>query len=219
MKRRQFLGAAGATAAAYTAAPVLAQRGPAPVREWEIGPVIRGRNYSQGMPLHPTGDRDQWYFDFPGPRRSDGHVHYLTTRTGSLQGARGMRLRYRIDARPGARFVPQETPDQRASLSLFLQTAGDDWSGRRGQEFSRWYSPRQRPFMLRPGEFEAEVMFDEDWISVMGQPRRNAPREFERALANAERIGFTFGSRTRRGHGVFATAPARFTMLEFGVFG
>ena len=112
--------------------PLQAARGP--VREWEIGPRIRGRNYSLGMPFHPKAADDGWFFDFPGPRRADGHVHYLTRRTAPLDTARGLRLRYRIDAAPHTRFVPQESPDREATLSLFIQRAGDDWLARNGTQ-------------------------------------------------------------------------------------
>ena len=59
-----------------------------PAQAWEIGPVIRGRNYSVGMPLSPTPARVGWYFDFPNPTANAGHAHYLTFRHGSLAGKR-----------------------------------------------------------------------------------------------------------------------------------
>ena len=43
------------------------------------------------------------------------------------------------------------------------------------------------------------------------------PRDFRAALAGAERVGFVFGSESGRGHGVYATGPARFTLLDFRV--
>ena len=184
---------------------------------WEIGPVIRGRNYSVGMPPHPTATRNGWAFDFPGPRRSDGHVHYVTRATGPLDGARGIRVRYRVDARRGTRFIPQETPNLAPKVSLFIQARGDDWNARRGSEFDRWYSPHGREYTLEPGVHEITIMFDENWIAVMGSDRNRAPREFLRTLQNASRVGLTFGSSSRRGHGIFATGPARFELLEFSL--
>lgn len=215
MNRRQFLASTAATACIAGTVPALARR--EPWVEWEIGPVVRGRNYSVGMPLHPAPLREGWFFDFPGPRRSDGHVHYVTRNTGPLDNARGLRLRYRIDARPGTRFVPQEYADRTAILSLYLQRAGDDWLARRGTQFHRWYSPHDRVVAIEPGEHELIILFEENWISVMGSDHQQSPRAFADALANAARIGFTLGSDGGRGHGVFATGPARFTLLEFAV--
>jgi hypothetical protein len=68
------------------------------VTDWTIGPVIRGRNYSQGMPLHPTMGRSGPYFDFPYPSADAGHVHYITQNIGPIPNARAISLRYRIDA-------------------------------------------------------------------------------------------------------------------------
>ncbi|MFB0614142.1 hypothetical protein [Aurantiacibacter poecillastricola] len=214
MDRRRFLASGTALAALGYAAPSLAA---SYAREWEIGPVIRGRNYSVNMPPHPDTAAEGWFFDFPGPRRQDGHVHYVTRRTGPLDRARGLRLRYRIDARPGTRFVPQERPDAPPLLSLYIQRAGDDWRARGDTRFHRWYSPDSRVIELTPGTHELVIWFDENWISVMGSDRDRSPREFAATLANAARIGMTFGTHGGRGHGIFATQPARFTLLDFSV--
>ena len=214
MNRRHFL-ASTATLACAAAVPLRAASGS--TANWEIGPVIRGRNYSVGMPLRPEPSADGWFFDFPGPRRSDGHVHYVTRTTGPLDRARGLRLRYRIDAARGTRFVPQEYPDSPPLLSLYIQRAGDDWRARGRTEFHRWYSPEDRVVQIEPGEHELTILFDENWISVVGSDHARSPREFEDALSDAARIGFTLGSAGGRGHGVFATGPARFTVLDFTV--
>ncbi|WP_271078553.1 hypothetical protein [Aurantiacibacter sp. MUD61] len=219
MNRRHFLASTGSAAIALGVAPslALAQGGRGYAYDWEIGPVIRGRNYSVGMPPHPAVTGDGWYFDFPGPRRRDGHVHYITRQSGPLDRARGIRIRFRIDARGGARFVPQEHPNLPAMLSLYLQENEDDWSGRGRGEFSRWYSPTDALIELTPGVHEATVMFDENWISVMGSNRNRNPREFSDMLARVGTVGMTFGSVRARGHGVYATAPARFELLDFDI--
>lgn len=71
---------------------------------WEIGPTIKGRNYSVGMQPYLDQGRDGPSFAFPGPTRAQGHVHAITMPVGSLEGARRITLRYRIDAAPGTRF-------------------------------------------------------------------------------------------------------------------
>lgn len=219
MNRRHFLAGTGCAAIAAAAVPsaVIAQGYDEFAVDWTIGPVIRGRNYSVGMPPHPTAQGRGWFFDFPGPDASNGHVHYVTRQTGSLAGARGIRVRYRIDARRGARFVPQENPDMPGTMSIYLQADGDDWRGRGRSAFARWYSPNESYIYLEPGEHEHTVWFNENWISVMGSNRQANPREFDAMLANAGVIGLTFGSTMFRGHGVFATQPARFTLIDFQV--
>lgn len=186
-----------------------------PADLWEIGPIIRGKNYSYRMPLHPEETRAGASFAIPGPTAAAGHVHYVTIPTRPLAGARAITLRYRIDAAPGTRFVPQELPNEPATLSLYFQRAGDGWTKR--QPDWRWYSPTNRTMPLRPGTHTVRIGLDEDWIAMTGPGAHANPRGFQAALAETVRVGFTFGSEGGRGHGVYATAPARFTILDFRV--
>lgn len=207
------VAAIAALAAAVLAGAAFAA-GPAAV-EWEIGPVIRGKNYSYRMPLRPTETRAGPSFAIPGPTAADGHVHYVTVATGPLAGARRITLRYRIDAAPGTRFVPQESPELPATLSLYFQRAGDGWTMR--QPDWRWYAPANRTVTLRPGTHTVSIGLDEDWIAMTGPSAHGNRGGFAEALDETVRVGFTFGSEGGRGHGVYATAPARFTILDFRV--
>lgn len=182
---------------------------------WKIGPIIRGKNYSVGMPLEPTPARQGWSFDFP-PR--GGHVHYVTYNPGSLKGASRITVRYRIDAAPDTRFVPQQAPAEPATLSLYFQRAGDNWSGRRQFEHFRWYAPLATMRQLSPGEHQFTVRLnDPSWISVMGQQAGALPSAFAASLDESASAGLVFGSNSGRGHGVYATAPAKFTLLSFRI--
>lgn len=188
-----------------------------PASAWEIGPVIRARNRSVGMPPSPTPGPRGWYFDFPYPTASAGHAHYITFNHGSLSGARRIVMRYRIDAARGVRFVPHETPHLPGTLSLYFQRGGDNWSGRRGYENFRWYAPHRTVVPLTPGEHEIVVNLDHSWIQVNGAPAASDPQAFQEAIAEADRVGFVLGSTQARGHGVYATGPARMTVLSFRV--
>lgn len=185
-----------------------------PADAWEIGPFIKGRNYSVGMPVRPADGRDGATFAIPGPTAAQGHVHYVTLPVRSLEGARRITLRYRIDAPRGTQFVQQEAPQAApGTLSLYFQRRGDSWSARHPDY--RWYSPRDVP--LTPGVHEVSVGLDEDWIAMMGPTAHQNRAGFARALAGAHRVGFTFGGSNGRGHGVYATRPARFTVLDFRI--
>lgn len=186
-----------------------------PAEMWEIGPVIRGKNYSYRMPLRPEPSRAGPSFEIPSPSAADGHVHYVTVPTRPLAGARRITLTFRIDAAPGTRFVPQESPELPAILSLYFQRAGDGWTRR--QPDWRWYAPNDRVVRLRPGTHTVSVGLDEDWIAMTGPGAHANPRGFRAALEETARVGFVFGSPAARGHGVYATAPARFTILDFRV--
>lgn len=188
--------------------------GPA-ASQWEIGPIIKGRNYSVGMPPTLEPGRDGPAFDFPYPDAAAGHVHYVTVPVGSLESARRITLTYRIDAARGVRFVPQETPDERAMLSLYFQRAGDRWTARTPHH--RWYAPNDRVMPLTPGTHTVSIALDEPWIAMMGGDGHSLPAAFARAKAETAEVGFVFGSAGLRGHGVFATGPARFTVLDFEI--
>src|SRR5690606_28624779 len=102
-------------AVAAAAVPALAALPPA--QAWEIGPVIKSRNYSHNMPLRPTPTREGFQIDFPWPDARAGHIHYVTFRHGPLEGKRRIVMRYRIDAEPGVRFVPQDRKSTRLNSS------------------------------------------------------------------------------------------------------
>ncbi len=202
--------------AALVASAVLAM--PPAAQFWEIGPNIRGRNYSVGMPASPYPVREGLAFQFPYPTGEAGTVHYLTYANGPLTGKRRIVMRYRINAARGVRFIAQENPDQPATISLFLQRRGDNWSAVGRYADYRWYAPTAKMGPVAVGTFEIVNRLDDpDWISVMGQRASERGTGFASLLDNADRIGFTFGSSIARGHGVYATGPAGFTLLEFKV--
>ncbi len=71
---------------------------------------------------------------------------------------------------------------------------------------------------IKPGEYEYSVSLnDPNWMSVLGKMAEVNPAEFRYAKADAGRVGLVFGSTYARGHGVFATAPAKFTLLKFEI--
>ena len=185
---------------------------------WEIGPTVRGRNMSVGMPSTPMPARGGWAFDFPHPRPSAGHVHYVTTRTGSLAGKSKIVMRYRIEAEPGVRLAPRGAPETTAKLALYFQRRGDDWSARGPYEHYRWYATHGNRIPLTPGEHEVSLTLDpRNWQSLASAKGSDVPAQFRAALANAERVGFVLGGGGSAGHGVYATGPARFELLSFRV--
>lgn len=185
-------------------------------RNWAIGPLIRGKNYSVNMPLRPEPIRIGWMFDFPYPNRAAGHVHYITFDPGSLAGKSQITVRYRVKAREGTQFVPQEHPDLPGTVSLYFQRRGDNWSAKGRYNFYRWDAPARSVKEIQPGVHEVVVSFDDPaWTPVMGGRAAENPRAFQTAMVNASSIGLVFGSTAGRGHGVFATAPAKFELLSF----
>jgi len=204
-----------ATAALASGLPVAVSAMP-PADSWDIGPLVRGRNYSVGMPPHPTQARDgSLAMEFP--IAGAGQVDALTTAIGPLAGARQITLRYRVDAARRTRFVADETPDQAATVSLYFQRAGDSWSGKGRFASYRWYAPGSAVVPLTPGQHTITIGFDEIWTNVNGQPSNAVGTGFADAMNDTARIGIAFGSAARRSHGVYVTGPARFTLLSLDV--
>lgn len=177
---------------------------------WEIGPQIRGRNYSIGMPAKPNVTRNgEPTFEFP----QRGEVDALTTVVRPLAGARQITFRYRVETARGAQLVSSETPGQTPTVSLYLQQEGDNWSARGRYASYRWYVPARAVIPLKPGEHSVTVRFAETWTNVNGVPNTQDPQGFVTALENTGRIGIAFGTSSARSHGVYATGAARFTLL------
>ena len=218
MKKLVVLAASLTLSLGVSAPTASAQRSAMPgASAWEIGPVIKGRNYSVNMPLRMDSARDGLSFDFPSVPDDYGHVHYVTFDPGTLRGAKSITIKYRIDAKPGTRFIAQERPGEQANLSLYFQRRGDNWTAKRHYEHYRWYSPHETMIPLRTGTVEVTMPLDGRWQSVGLRPASENPQEFAASLDRAGRLGFVFGWSHGRGHGVYATAPARFTLLDFKV--
>jgi hypothetical protein len=182
---------------------------------WEIGPIIRGRNYSQGVPLRPTARRGGgWYIDLP---RAGGSVHYVTFPHGSLAGKSRIVMRYRIEAARGVQIVPATAPQLPSIITLYFQRAADTWSGRGRFEAYRWYATFASQSPITAGEHVLVAPLSGNWTAVERSTVQSDRRAFQEALLNADRVGFVLGGGDGYGHGVYATGPARLVVTEFRV--
>ena len=200
------VGAGPAIHAAAAAAPAASS--------WAIGPIIRGRNYSVGMPLRPTALRGgAFQIELP---RAPGSAHYVTFPHGSLAGKSRIVMRYRVETARGVRIAPPSSPQGDGLITLYFQRAGDNWSGRRQFEAFRWYGTFATQ-TLRPGEHVMVAPLSGNWTAVESSSARTNPRAFADAVANADQVGFVLGGGDGYGHGVFATGPARIVVTDFRV--
>ena len=182
---------------------------------WAIGPIIRGRNYSEGMPLHPSpSPRGGWHIDLPRP---PGSVHSVTFPHGSLAGKSRILMRYRVEAAPGVRIAPPSSPQGAGMITLYFQRSGDNWSGRRRFETYRWYATFATQSPITPGEHVMAARLDANWTAVETSSARTDPAAFREALEAADQVGFVLGGGDGYGHGVFATGRARIVVTEFRV--
>jgi hypothetical protein len=186
-----------------------------PVQGWEIGPDVRGVNYSQGMPLRPQiGPKGAVWFDFPPP---GGEIDALTRRIAPLTGAKTITMRYRVDAAPGVRFVPSEVSGEKATVSLYFQQSGDNWTGKGRFASYRWYAPGGAVMPIVPGTHSVTIALRDVWTNVWGESNTAHAGAYADALEKTETLGIAFGSVGRRSHGVYATGRARFTLLSLDI--
>jgi hypothetical protein len=182
---------------------------------WTIGPIIKGRNYSKGMPLRPSpARRGGMQIDIP---RAPGSVHYVTFRHGSLAGKSRIVMRYRIEGEPGARIVPTTVPTSPSMITLYFQRGGDNWSARGRFEAYRWYASFATQSPLTPGEHVLVAPLNGNWTAVQSSNARTNRAAFGDALANADQVGFVLGGGDGLGHGVSATGRARLIVTDFRV--
>ena len=182
---------------------------------WVIGPIIRGRNYSQRVPLHPSrGANGRWHIDLP---QAPGSVQYVTFRHGSLAGKSRIVMRFRIEAGPGARIVPVTAPQAPSIITLYFQRSGDNWSARGRFEAYRWYATFASRSPITPGEYQIVAPLTGNWTAVQTSSARNNPAAFRDAIANADQVGFVLGGGDGYGHGVYATGRARLIVTTFRV--
>lgn len=182
---------------------------------WTIGPIIRGRNYSNHMPLRPTARRGGgFHIDLP---QAPGSVHYVTFPHGSLAGKSRIVMRYRIEADPGVRILPRTAPNLPSVITLYFQRGGDNWSGRGRFETYRWYATFASQSPISVGDHVMIAPLSGTWTAVERSSARTNPAAFREALAGADQVGFVLGGGDGYGHGVFATGRARLIVTEFRV--
>lgn len=184
--------------------------------DWTIGPIIRGENYSVGMPRNPQPcDGALFCIDLPeGPQ---AHIHYVTFPHGSLHGKQRIVMKYAILMAPETVIEPRTAPGSPSMLTLYFQRRGDDWSGKGKYEAYRWYATFATKTPITPGEHEIVAPLGENWTAVMSSAATTNPSGFFSALDEAESVGFVLGGGDGFGHGVWATGPAKIVVKEFRV--
>ncbi len=183
--------------------------------EWTIGPIVRGRIRSHGMPLHPTpGPRGSFHIDLP---QAPGSVHYVTFPHGSLAGKRRIVMRYRVVTAPGVRILPRTVPTLPSMITLYFQRGGDNWSARGPFETFRWYATFATKSPITPGEHVMVAPLNANWTAILRSSARTEPAAFRDAIVNADQVGFVLGGGDGYGHGVHATGPARLIVTDFRV--
>lgn len=189
---------------------------------WHIGPRLtasQGGNKSPGMPPHPTQTSNGFYFDVP--TNNGEKVDYVTFNHGPLTGKSQIRMKYTIDAPNSMLYaVPEIDFNARygAQMTMYFQRERDNWTGRDEYETYRWFATFMPTKYLSHGEHEIVVPLNGNWTAVSSSTAIGNPSAFKEAIDNSCCVGFVFGgNEISYGHGMRATAPARFTVTEFTV--
>jgi hypothetical protein len=210
--RAALLLAVSPLAACGESSEVSAPAGPHHLQpeKWTIGPIIRGRNYSPGMPLHPSPNLDGFRIELP---HTPDSLHYVTFRHGPLTGKSHIAMRYRFEADPGIRIVPTTDPRLPSVITLYFQRRGDNWSGVRQYETYRWFATFTSHWELKAGEYSMVAPLDADWTAIETSTAATAPAAFREAIANADEVGFVLGGGDGYGHGVHLVGPGRARLI------
>jgi len=121
------------------------------------------------------------------------------------------------------RTAPNNTCISPAKAHLFIQRAGDNYSGAGSYEFYRyWNNTEQGAYVLAGGSatISGDLTNLSDWIDVDGVIAEKNPLAFKAALSDLGYVGITFGGGCFYGHGVFVdpkTGTATFTVSRFSL--
>lgn len=161
---------------------------------WTVNPLVSGVAYG------PTSCS-------PDGRRLTGPLPY------------GATISVEFEIAGASTFVGAQEQGSFAYVSLFIQRAGDNWSGLGAFNEFRAYSVGVVPAAenLGNGRFVlSQQLVREQWVAVMDGGTEQGFREL---LQNAERVGITFGTaQSGRAHGVCSgNASTQFIMHGFTI--
>ena len=187
---------------------------PAPVLGWS------DRN---GTPMQ-TNSSGQTYFVFPSAAPG---VNYVTKAVNGIPATAGhMQIVYSVAVTGSPVFDYRTNPNNTCGMGypgtvrLFIQRAGDNMSGAGAyQQYRYWAVAGFKE--LAPGLFTVDAPLDPaQWSDVYGALGSANPTLFAAAVANAGRIGVTFGGGCFFGHGVINSglnSSATFTINGFSI--
>lgn len=178
---------------------------------WQVGPILEGRNISEGVQRPVLAAEGGWHIVFPSP---PARIAYVTFRHGSLLGKSAIRMSFIVEGHATARLVGKGCDFSRpSSVTLYFQRRGDDMT----KDGWRWWATFAT-VPLQEGYFDVVAPLDGAWTSVFTMTKATHPEAFAAAIADADRVGFTFGDCESYGHGAAVVdGEATFRVLEFKV--
>lgn len=170
---------------------------------WYFGPIVHGKNYTEGMPARPTPQGAGWTFTFPANGQVDAVVNGNPP---SMVGATAITLHYAVT---GDGFLASEESGVPGRVGICIQRRGDDWSGSGKYQQYRLYG-QDRPLLVAG---EGQVIAS-TWTDVRGQVA--SPEAVDAVLSDLGSVQVVFGG-SFASHGVYATQPSTFTMTSIEI--
>lgn len=174
--------------------------------------------YGIGLPAHPAPVGTGWQFTIP---TNSGAVHYVTVPYTPAVPILGKTVTMTFEvhsATPGYNALIEPGEVGPPSLHLFLQRAGDNFTGQGQYQYYRWWCEASQ-YLL--GSRDNQIitvscpLVSASWTSVYG---KTDPTDFAAALQNLQSVGLTFGGSDGWGHGVNLTSgTAQFQMLNYAI--
>jgi hypothetical protein len=155
---------------------------------------------------------DATYFD--GVSFANGTVSYVTTAAqGALPYGGSIQLTFELTGGPLKSSTGQSDS---AGVFLYMQRAGDDWSGQGAyNDFRLWSTKEVWLGGVESGTFTIEVpLTPEHWGGVLGDESASG---FAATLASPAVIGFTLLNEIGKGKGSAADSDAQIKIIEYKV--
>jgi VCBS repeat-containing protein len=144
-----------------------------------------------------------------------GEPHYIVETAPALQAGQTISMKFSIAGTGKLTSVQDGGP---AHVTLYMQRRGDNLSGMGAYQQYRYFGPTVE--LTNAAEYTLSAQLNPDqWGDVFGARGSDHPAEFAACVANAEFIGFVFGNpgAGATGHGVKATGPVSFALLDYSI--
>jgi hypothetical protein len=166
-------------------------------------------SWNEGAP-----NTDATYFD--GVSFANGIVSYVTTSApGPLPYGGTIHLTFELTGGP---LKSSTGASDSAGVFLYMQRAGDDWSGQGAfNDYRLWSIKEVWLGGVESGTFTIEVpLTPEHWSGVLTEESASG---FSGTLANPAVIGFTLLNEIGKGKGSAADSDAQIKIIEYKVLG
>ena len=194
---------------------------PTPPAPPSIAPSLSPQSWTlldssaSGDPTHPVSCAGYaWCIAIPSQGNS---FNYLTDSfSGVNLAGKTLTLTFVVKAQPKTVYTPANGESGPMQFHLFLQRAGDNWTGSTGvYEYYRWWATGCQPYVLGSRDNQVVTLSCplnyQSWSDVQG---KTLNVDFVDALNNLSNFGITCGGVGGWGHGCYASPAAEVDLVS-----